>query len=91
MLNNTRDVDHIKRVKKVAIALNIPEEVVELALFYTSEYIKNKISEIKLPEEELTEAEFNKICPTIKLPGSVGYLKPSYKKYKHINKHKKNK
>jgi len=82
------DQGHIKRVKKVAYKLNLPEELIEQALHYTSEYIKNKIGNIELPEShDLTEEEFNTLFPSIKV-FTLGYLKPSYRKYKHINKHK---
>jgi hypothetical protein len=86
MLSN-QDPDHIKRVKRVSYELNIPEEVVEMSLSYMSEYIKNKISQIELVEN-LTEEDFDKLYPTIKMPGSIGYLRPSYQKYTHINKNK---
>ncbi len=89
---SSQDRDHIARVKKVAYDLNIPEEVIELALSYTSEYIKKKISAIEIDKENIiSEEEFNKRYPIIKLPGSVGYLKPSYRKYKYINSKKENK
>lgn len=86
MLSN-QDSDHIKRVKRVSYELNIPEEVIELSLNFMSEYIKSKISKVELIEN-LTEEEFDKVYPTIKMPGSIGYLRPSYKKYNHINKNK---
>lgn len=90
MLSN-QDPGHLKRVKKVAYKLNMPEELIEEALHLTSEYIKNKIGDIDLPEDHnLSEEEFNQLFPTLKLFG-LGYLKPSYRKYKHINKHKENK
>ena len=78
------DQDHIKRIKKTAYLLNLPEEVIELTLYYTSEYIKKKCSENELdPEVYITEEEFKKRLPIIKIP-YLGYLKPSYYKYTAI-------
>lgn len=79
-----KDPGHIKRIKHVSYKLNIPEEVIELALHYTSEYIKNKIAEVELDKEVMiSKEEFENRFPIIHIP-YMGYLKPSYYKYKHI-------
>lgn len=84
MLSN-KDKGHLRRVRKTAYKLNLPEEVVEQTLHYMSEYIKKKISEVDVcPDVMLTEEEFEKKLPIIKIP-HMGYLKPSYYKYKQIH------
>jgi len=86
---SNQDPAHIKRVKKTAYKLNLPEEVIELTLFYTSEYIKKKISSIEHDYDNmLTEEEFNKLFPIIKIP-YLGYLRPHYWKYRAINSKRK--
>lgn len=83
-MQSNKDSSHIKRVKKVSYNLNLPEEVIELALFYTSEYIKEKISKVNVDHENLmSQEDFEKSLPIIKIP-ELGYLKPSYYKYKAI-------
>lgn len=84
-MQSNKDPGHLRRVKKVAYKLNLPEEVIEETLRLTSEYIKDKISKVEVSEEVLmTEEEFKKQLPIIKIP-SMGYLKPSYHKYKAIH------
>lgn len=84
MLSN-QDPSHLKRVKKVAYKLNLPEEVIELALYYTSEYIKKKASKPEInPHRLLTKEEFEKLMPIFLVP-DIGYLKPNYWKYKALH------
>ena len=84
-MQSNKDPGHLRRVKKVAYKLNLPEEAIEETLKYMSEYIKEKISKVEVCEDILmTEEEFNKKLPIIKIP-SMGYLKPSYHKYKVIH------
>jgi len=81
------ELNHIKRVKEVSYKLNLPEELIELSLHYTSEYIKDKIGSVTYDKsKELTKEDFNNMFPIINLP-YIGYLKPSY--YKYLNIHKK--
>jgi len=83
MLSN-KDPSHSKRIRQVSYKLNIPEEVVELALHYTSEYIKNKIASVEFNKDiMMSEDEFNSKFPIIKIP-ALGYLKPNYYVYKHV-------
>jgi hypothetical protein len=85
------DPAHNKRLKQVSYKLNIPEDVIELALHYSSEYIKNKIAEPETDVENLiSEEEFDKKYPIIKIP-YLGYLKPNYFKYKAIQTKQKSK
>lgn len=84
MLSN-KDQGHLKRVKKVAYKLNLPEEAIEETLFYMSEYIKKKISEVVVSNDiMMTKEEFEERLPIIKIP-HMGYMRPSYYKYKHIH------
>lgn len=84
-----KDPMHIKRLEKVSYRTGVPPKAIEMSLKLISEYIKNKMSSIELPDD-LTEEEFNKLMPIIKLYG-LGAFVPSYGKYKHIQKSKKKK
>lgn len=84
------NIFHHKRVEYMSYKLNISEDIIEEALDLMYEYIKSKIEKEDPGEDFLTEEEFNNRFPTIHIP-SLGYLKPSYKKYKHIYKNKKKK
>lgn len=85
-MQSNKDPGHVKRLEEVSYRLNIPEEVIELALFYSSEYIKNKISEIDIDHDTLiSKEEFESKLPIISIPG-LGYLNPNYYKYKHIHR-----
>jgi hypothetical protein len=84
-MHSADDLCHKKRIAKVAYKLNIPEEVINLALTYTSEYIKEKISKVNLdPDVLISEEEFNERFPIINIP-SLGWLKPNYMAYKKIH------
>lgn len=83
-MDSNKDPGHIKRIRQVSYKLNIPEEVIELALFYTSEYIKSKIAKVDIDRTRLlSREEFEAILPIIKVP-SLGYLRPNYGRYKAI-------
>jgi hypothetical protein len=82
---------HNKRVEKVALKTNIEPEIVEEALDIMYGYIRDKFDKVDVPKETLMdEDEFNEKFPVICIP-SLGYFKPSYKKYKHIIKNKNKK
>lgn len=87
------NINHENRVKKVSKELNIDEAIIEETLDIMYTYIRNKLESVELedPDAMLVEEEFNKIFPTICIP-SLGFITPSYKKYKHVmkNKNKKN-
>ena len=88
-MDSNKDPGHIKRIRQVSYKLNIPEEVIEDALFYTSEYIKNKIAKVEVDRTRLlSKEEFDEILPIIKIP-SLGYLRPHYMKYKAMYEQKK--
>lgn len=85
-MQSNKDIPHIERVKEVAYRLNIPEEVIELSLFYASEYIKKKIAESEIDKDILlSKEEFESKLPIISIP-NLGYLKPNYYKYKQIHR-----
>lgn len=72
--------------------LNIKESIIEEVLDLMYEYIKDKIEKVETEEGKLlTKEEFEDMFPIIHIP-SLGYLKPSFRRYKHImkNKNKKN-
>lgn len=78
--------DHLKRLKQVSYKLNLPEEVIDMAINYTSEYIKKKISEVVIDRDRLlSKEEFENLLPIIKIP-AMGYFKPNYYKYLHMYK-----
>jgi len=88
-MDSNKDPGHIKRIRQVSYKLNIPEEVIELALFYTSEYIKNKISKVEIDRTRLlSKEEFESLLPIVKVP-ALGYLRPHYLKYKALYLQKK--
>lgn len=79
------DQGHLRRVRKVAYKLNLPEEVIEQTLNLMSEYIKEKISKVVVSKDiMMTQEEFEEKLPVIKIP-HMGYMKPSYYKYKHVH------
>ena len=83
------NIYHNKRVERVAYKLDIDERIVEESLDLMYKYIKEKIEEVEINEDvEMTKEEFEEKFPIIHIP-SLGYLKPSYGKYKHIMKNKK--
>lgn len=86
---NDKDPLHLKRLEKVSYKTGVPEKAVDKAIKLVSEYIKLKMATPELTED-MTEEEFNKLMPTLKLYG-LGVFTPSYRKYTHINKSKKNK
>jgi len=80
---------HDKRVEHISHKLDIEEHVIEEVLDIMYDYIKLKIENVELEEGvKLDKEEFTEKFPIIHVP-SLGYLKPSYGKYKHINKKKK--
>lgn len=79
---------HNARVEKVSFKLNIQEHIVEETLDIMYDYIRSKLEAVDIDETVImTEEEFNKAFPVISIP-SLGYIRPSYKKYKHIMKNK---
>jgi hypothetical protein len=90
-MQSNEDQGHLKRIKQVAYKLNLPEEVIEKAIHYTSEYIKKKIGSVEIDSPVLlTKEEFESKLPIIKLP-AMGYLIPDYYKYVHVYKKTKEK
>lgn len=82
---------HNNRVNKISFKLNIEEEIVEEALDIMYDYIRSKLEEVDIDKDKvMDEKSFDKEFPVICIP-SLGYLKPSYKKYKHIMKNKSKK
>ena len=89
------NIYHDKRVEYIGYKLNIQEEIIEEVLDLMYGYIKERIERVELKEDDiLSKEEFEEKFPVIHIP-SLGYLKPSYRKYKHIikskNKNAKNK
>lgn len=79
---------HNARVEKMSFKLGIDEHVIEETLDIMYDYIRMKLDEVETDKTRvLTEEEFNDCFPVICIP-SLGYIKPSYKKYKHIMKNK---
>ena len=79
---------HNARVEKVSFKLNIPEDIVEETLDIMYEYIRGKLNSVQIDENVImSEEEFNQSFPIMSIP-SLGYIRPSYKKYKHIMKNK---
>lgn len=82
------DIHHAKRVEYISHKLNIPEKQIEETLDIMYGYIKDKLESVDIDEDVLMdEMEFDKAFPTIHIP-SLGYLKPNYRKYKHMMKNK---
>ena len=83
------NIQHDKRVSKIAFKLDIKETIVEETIDIMYDYIKNKLNSVELEDKSiiLNEEEFNKKFPTIHIP-SLGYILPNYRKYKHIMKNK---
>lgn len=83
------NIYHTKRVEKVSHKLDIPENVIEETLDIMYGYIKDKIEAVEVDEDTIMdEDEFNNKFPIIHIP-SLGYLRPSYRKYRHVMKAKK--
>lgn len=84
------DFKHKNRVKYISYKLGISKDAVETILNLQSDYIKKKIAKVELNNSVLlTEEEFNEKLPVFRIH-PIGYLKPDYRKYKHINKNNKN-
>lgn len=86
-----KDRNHKARIKAVAYETAMKPLAIERAIELAFEYMRHKLSCNDLPEDRLvSEEEFDKLLPTIKVPG-LGYFKPSYYKYVQIynNKQKK--
>lgn len=83
------NIHHDNRVKKLAYKLNIPEEIIEETLDLMYGYIRDKLQSVEVEDETvvMTEEEFDKHFPCIIIP-SLGFIKPSYKKYIHVMKNK---
>lgn len=83
------NIQHDKRVEKVAYKLDIDEYIVDEVLDIMYDYIRLKLESVELEDETkiLTEEEFNDMFPTINIP-SLGWISPSYAKYKHVMKNK---
>lgn len=86
------NIQHDKRIEKIAYKTNIDEAIVEEVISLMYSYIKDKLQSVELEDEDtiLTKEEFEKIFPIINIP-SLGWIKPSYGKYKHVMKNKKKK
>ena len=79
---------HNKRVEKTAFKTGMEEHIVEEVLDIMYDYIRLKLESVKIDEDNvMTEEEFNEKFPVIAIP-SLGYIRPSYRKYKHIMKNK---
>jgi hypothetical protein len=79
---------HHKRVSKVALKVGVEESIVEETLDIMYDYIRMKLDEVDIPKDEiLNEEEFDEKFPVILIP-SLGFIRPSYKRYKHIMKNK---
>lgn len=79
---------HNARVEKVSHKLNIEEHIVEETLDIMYDYIRTKLDSVEIDKDSLMEEkEFTEKFPVICVP-SLGFIRPSYKKYKHIMKHK---
>lgn len=82
------NIQHDKRVEKIAFKTNIKPEVVEETLGLMYGYIRDKFDGVDINKEEiLSEEEFNKAFPIICIP-SLGFFKPVYGKYINIMKNK---
>lgn len=80
-----------KRISKVSFELGIPEDIIEKSLEIMFGYIKQNMEKADLKQQDLlSEEEFNKQVPTIKIP-HLGYLVPNYKLYTVIKKRQINK
>lgn len=81
------NIFHEDRIKKLSYELNHKEDVIEEAISIMYDYIRLKLTEVVVEDEStmMTEEEFDKTFPTIHIP-SLGYIKPSYKKYVHMMK-----
>lgn len=83
------NIFHENRVKKISYELDISEDIVEETVGIMYDYIRLKLDNIKVEDENvlMNEEEFDKTFPTIHIP-NLGYFKPNYRKYKHMMKHK---
>lgn len=83
------NIFHDKRVEKIAYKLDIPENQIEETLELMYGYIRNKFETVEVEDEDviMDEDKFNDTFPTIHIP-SLGYFRPSYRKYKHQIKNK---
>lgn len=80
-----------KRISRVAFELGIPEDMVKNTVNLLFKYIKNKVEGPVLKgESNLSEEEFNKLVPIVKIP-ALGMLTPSYAKYQYIKRAELNK
>lgn len=79
---------HKKRIKHMSYKLNLKEEIIEEALDIMYDYIRLKLESVDIDKDRImTEEEFNEKFPVIAIP-KLGYIRPSYRKYRHIMKHK---
>lgn len=85
-MSRTKDTSHLKRLDKVEYATGVNKNALDMALKLISKYIKDKISEIEIPDN-LSEEEFNELMPILTLY-SLGTFVPSYRKYKYIQQTK---
>lgn len=85
-MSKTKDISHSRRLDKVEYATGVDKRALDMALKLISKYIKDKVSEIEIPDN-LSEEEFNNLMPILTLY-SLGTFVPSYKKYKYIQQNK---
>lgn len=79
---------HNNRVEKIAFKTGIEAHVVEETLDIMYDYIRGKLDNVEVDKKRMMEEEeFNQTFPVIAIP-SLGYIRPSYKKYKHMMKNK---
>lgn len=85
------DKQHQRRIKKVAYDTAVDKKIISDIIDLGYEFIKSKVEKNVISEDvELTEEEFNKLLPIIKVP-TIGYFKPNYYRYKKIQEYKKRK
>jgi hypothetical protein len=79
---------HHARVEKVAFKTGVDEQVVEEVLDTMYSYIREKLDTVDIDKDRMMEEiEFEDKFPVIRIP-SLGFIKPSYKKYRHMMKNK---
>jgi hypothetical protein len=79
---------HHNRVEKVSFKTGVEPQVVEEVLDTMYGYIREKLDGVDIdPAELMDEEEFDNKFPTIRIP-SLGFIRPSYKKYRHMMKNK---
>lgn len=82
-----------KRISRVSLETGIPEDIVKETITVMFKYIRGKMEEpVLIGSELLSSQDFSKKVPIMKIPG-LGFLVPSYAKYKRIktNEELKNK